>query len=130
MEQKKTETAWCYDVRTGWAEVEDVVWSGCPASITEDAKALSRAGFTTEFFNLGKDSFRLEFAVYRNETGTGPLFYVRFSADDNVEWFYLANLPSLLAWLKDVAPILQAVVSVDSADKPAVPVRPARKKRR
>ncbi len=68
--------------------------------------------------------------MYRNETGTGPQFYVRLVADDNTERFYLANLPSLLAWLKDVAPIFQAVSSADTGDKAAVPVRAARAARK
>ncbi len=100
------EQAWCFDVRTGWAQVEDVVWAGCP--VTDEHKALSRAGFNTEFLNFGKDSFTLEFQVYQSSQPTGPQFYVRFVADDNTEHFYLANLPSLLAWLKDAAPIFQA----------------------
>lgn len=97
--------AWCYDVRTGWSEIEDVVWSGHETDIE---KALSRAGFTTRFLKLGADSYMLEFEVHRNDRGTGPQFYVAFISDDNCEHFYLSNLPSLLAWLKDAAAIYQA----------------------
>ena len=77
-EVKIQETAWCYDVRTGWSEIEDAVWSSDP----NDAEtARSRAGYTTSFASFGQGSFSLEFQIYRNDTRTGPQFYVEFSAD-------------------------------------------------
>jgi hypothetical protein len=104
-EVKMQESAWCFDIRTGWAEIEDAVWS----SDTSDAEtARSRAGYATSLISFGQGSFSLEFQIYRNDTRTGPQYYVEFSAEDNVEHFYLANLPSLLAWLKDAAPVFQA----------------------
>ena len=104
--ENETIQAWCYDVRTGWAEIEDVVMAGCPKDTTDDA-ALSRAGYSTEFLKLGTESFSIEFAVYQNDNRRLP-FFVRFVSDDNVEHFYVANVPSLLAWLKDAAQIFQA----------------------
>lgn len=48
--------AWCYDVRTGWSEIENVVWAGDESDMD---KALLRAGFNSEFLKLGKDPAQL-----------------------------------------------------------------------
>lgn len=115
---KIQESAWCYDVRTGWTEIVDVVW---PDGAKDAEASRSHAGYTTNLLGFGQGSFFLEFQIYRNDSRTGPQFYVEFIADDNCEHFYLANLPSLLAWLKDAAPIFQAgllsdLISPDSRD--------------
>lgn len=100
------QTAWCYDLRSGWSEVEDVV-------ATDDAKfedALAHTGFEPRaLFTLGEPDSGVHLEVHvRSAPGPGSRYYIAVDFPGQCDSLYAANLPSLLALLRDFAPILQA----------------------
>ena len=60
----------------------------------------------TELFTLEGGSF-IKCAVYGGRSDE-PDYYVRLSFPNHGESFYVSNLPSLLAVLRDLAPLFQA----------------------
>ena len=103
------QTAWCYDLRSGWSEIEDAVWSGMTDNTTEQ-DALVRAGFEPrELFALGEPDSGVHLEVYaRSAPEPGPRYYIAMDFPRQCDSLYAANLPSLLAVLRDFAPVLQA----------------------
>ncbi len=96
--------SWCYDVRSGWSEVEDIVLAAS-ADRTKMDEALSEAGFLSELLALESDS-RIRCTIRSNCMARRPEYYVEMVFPGNTESFYIANLPSLLAMLRDFAPIM------------------------
>jgi hypothetical protein len=104
--------SWCYDVRSGWSEVEDVVLAASADRAKIDA-ALSETGFSSTMLAFANGP--IECTVHSNTMGRRPEYYVEMKFPGNTESLYVANLPSLLALLRDLVPIFQAGPLADTA---------------
>ena len=99
--------SWCFDLRNGWSEIEDA-WSGLPDN-TELEDALNRAGYRNKVVTLGEIDSSVYLEIYAKDAPQpGPLYFINLELSGHGENIYVANLPSLLALSKDLAPLLQA----------------------
>jgi len=103
--RKLEHPSWCYDVRSGWSEVEDIVLAAS-AGRTKMDEALAETGFRSKLLALESDS-QIKCTIRSNCIGRLPEYHVEMEFPGNGESFYIANLPSLLAVLRDIAPIMQ-----------------------
>ena len=104
MDQK----AWCYDVRSNWSNIEDVVLTEMEGG-TEYSKAVATAGYTHKLVTLEKDDVN-KCVVYRrdaSDTSGIPEYYIQVDLDDNAENLNAANFPSLPTVLRDVMQVFQ-----------------------
>ncbi|MBZ5621024.1 MAG: hypothetical protein LAQ69_20200 [Acidobacteriia bacterium] len=105
---KSEDLSWSYDLRSGWSEVEDVVSAHWPNN-TNLEDALKRAGYQSKVVTLGQQDSRVYLEVYIKDAHVpGLRYFISLELSGNGENFYVANFPSLLAFLRDFAPILQA----------------------
>jgi len=100
--------SWSYDLRSGWSEIEDTLWSGLPDD-TGLEDALKQAGYKDDVITLGQMDSSVYLEVYAKDAQVpGPRYFISLELSGRGENIYVANLPSLLALLKDFAPLLQA----------------------
>ena len=120
--RKLEHPSWSYDVRSGWSEVEDIVLAAS-ADRTKMDEALSETGFSSKLLALESDS-QIRCTIYSNCMGRCPEYYVEMLFPGNSESFYIANLPSLLAVLRDIAPIMQGKCCATGANDGPIEMAP------
>src|ERR1039458_10318743 len=89
---KAEHPSWCYDVRSGWSEVEDVVLAASAGRTRIDA-ALSETGFSSMMLALANGS--IECIIHSNTMDRRPEYYVEMAFPDQKSVVYANSLHPL-----------------------------------